>query len=353
MKNFLISTFSLLLLSVVSQAQILEATDLNPLGVSFTSGLAETYPVGEEGESMVWDYSTYMPVQATNADYWPSTSSPWSDDYPEADWVLYNGQGSYFYNFGPEFFEYFGGEEDGVSYPLDDSQRFFPYPFSYGETYADSTYALMNIQGVETFRKGEAVSEFNGYGSILHPSGIQMDNVSRISTQRTLQDSTDSDYVSITIDIVMFIQDTIAIPIVQHSDVLITQGVEEIIYDTIFADTLQLEVDTILIDTILPTVLYNYSFVEVLQSMSSGAEEIETPEFAMFPNPSTEGVTLKWHKTPDAIEFRDATGRLVHTEYAIPGINSSRVDVSKWSTGVYTATAIVGEQQTTKQLIVQ
>lgn len=353
MKQILISTFSLLLLSGVSQAQTLEAPDVNPLGVSFTNGLAETFPVGEEGENMVWDYTTFMPIQTINADYWPTSTSPWMDDYPEAEFVIYNGQGSYFYSFGPEYFEYFGGEENGVSYPLDDSQRFFPYPFSYGETFQDSTYAVLNIQGVDTYRKGEAVSEYNGYGSVLHPAGIQMDNISRITTHRTLQDSTAEDIVSITIDLIMFIQDTIAVPIIQHSDVLVTLGVEEVVYDTIFADTLELEVDTILVDTILPTVIYEYSIVEVLQSMSNGAEEIEMPEFAMFPNPASEGVTMTWSVMPDAIEFRDISGRLVHTEYAIPGLNSTRVDVSSWARGVYTTTVIVGDKQSSKQLILK
>jgi len=353
MKRNLILTFGLLYFSVAVNAQTLQAPEIPLMGITFSNGVAETFTIGEAGENMLWDYSSFVPLQTGTATCTPATSNPYSDDYPDADWVITSNGGAYFYNIGPDSFEYFGGVEQNISYPMDNSQILFPYPFSYGESFYDESSALLSIQGTETHRTGYCAAALDGYGSVQHPSGLLMDNVYRIRLDRIVRDSTVSGITTSHIDATIFMVDTLASPLIQHADVLITQGVEEIVIDTIFADSLNTVVDTILIDTIQPVVLYEYSIVEVLQSMGVSTEDAEAPDFAMFPNPASDLVTMIWWTQPEAIEFRDATGRLVHTEYATSGLNSTQLDVSGWARGVYLATAIVGEQQTTKQLVVQ
>lgn len=359
-KNLFLTTGLLLLAAITTinsnlQAQVLEAPAVPELGVSFSNAVAEAdiLDAGESGENMVWDYTGIVPVQVINYTYEPSTNSPFSDDYPYADWLLDDGVGQYFFSLGPDFNTYYGGIENGVSYPIEGGEVYYPYPFPFEEPFTSTMTTELEAQGMTIYREGEVNSVLDGYGTLQHPSGMVFEDVNRVRISRTLRDSASEGVANYYLEYVHFYHDTIVPPIVQHTHILITEGVEEIVVDTIFSDSLNTVIDTVLIDTILPTVTYDMSYVEVLQSIANSQEEPEAPSFAMFPNPATDRVTMKWYNTPDAIEFRDATGRLVHTEYAIPGINATQVDVSGWARGVYTATAIVGEQQTTKQLVIQ
>ena len=352
MKNLFL-TIGLVFLGAASQAQILQAPPVPELGVSATNGIAETYEIGEAGENMVWDYSGFVPVQAVPYAIEPSTNSVYSDDYPNANWLVDNGASISFYNFGPDYYEFFGAVEQGVSYPFEESEKYLPYPFPMDELFENEMTYSLTVQGVEYERTSQVSAVLDGYGSIIHPSGMEFDNVNRVRMNRQLEEISSQGVVNYDMEYVMFFQDTLVLPIVQHSDVLITQGVEEVVIDTIFSDSLNTVIDTILLDTIPPTVLYEYTIVEVLQSLAMGVKEEAALDFAMFPNPSTDRVTMKWWAQPEVIEFRDAAGRLVHTEFATTGLRSTQLDVSGWASGMYTATAIVGEQQITKQLVVQ
>lgn len=352
MKNLFL-TICLVFLGGTSQAQLLQAPPVPELGISATHGVAESYEIGEAGENMIWDYSGFVPIQAVPYTIEPSTNSVYSDDFPNANWMLDNGAYESFYNFGPDFYELYGTVEQGTSYSFEESEKYLPFPFPINEPFENEMSYTITVQGVDYTRTSVVNSVLDGYGSILHPTGIQFDNINRVRMSRSLEEVSSQGVVNYYTDVVMFFQDTLVLPLVQHTDVLITQGVEEIVTDTIFADSLMTVIDTVLIDTIPPTVLYDYTVVEVLQSIAMNAEEVEAPDFAMFPNPATDRVTMKWWAQPEAIVFRDATGRIVHTEYARPGLSSTQIDVSGWARGVYTATAIVGEQQTIKQLVVQ
>jgi hypothetical protein len=352
MKNLFL-TINLVFLGATSQAQILQAPQVPELGVSATHGVAESYEIGSAGENMVWDYSGFVPIQAVPYTIEPSTNSVYSDDFPYANWMIDNGSFESFYNFGPDYFELYGTAEQGTSYSFEEPEKYLPFPFPMNEPFENEMSYTITVQGIDYTRTSVINTVLDGYGSILHPTGIHFDNINRVRMNRSLEEVSSQGVVNYYSEVVMFFQDTLVMPLVQHTDALVTQGVEDIVIDTIFADSLNTVIDTLLIDTILPTVLYDYTIVEVLQSVAMGAEAAEAPDFALFPNPARDRLTMKWYLQPEAIEFRDATGRLVHTEYATQVLSSTQVDVSGWARGVYNVTAIVGEKQTTKQLIIQ
>ena len=108
-------------------------------GDSYTMGtLEELSEAGAAGENMAWDYSSFVTDNSYNGQILSSTPSSFEDDYPNANWMIEIGGGQYYFNFGPDVYEYYGGVEGGVSYPYYDSEIYFPYPFEYGETWTDT-----------------------------------------------------------------------------------------------------------------------------------------------------------------------------------------------------------------------
>ena len=343
--NMMRITFTPLVLSVLlsgfipfskANAQTLIAPSFLS-GDSFTMGALEFSEAGAAGESMAWDYSSFVTVNSYNGQILSSTPSSFEDDYPNANWIVEIGGGQYYYNFGPDVYEYYGGVEGGESYPYSDSEIYFPYPFSYGETWTDTYEVSLNILGAETQRSGVVTSVLDGYGTLDLPGGVYLDDVSRISMSREITDSSTTGEITYLIDHKLFYSGTMVVPIVTHTHVQIIEALDTAIQDI----TRILQLYTVATDEVQPEATYI--------------------DFTMFPNPASSKVQFVFAGgifTPnsiiDAIEIRDITGRLIETLQLVPGVNSGMIDVSTWAKGVYTATSKRGlESPSTKQLIVE
>lgn len=319
----------LLLVSVfvktISIAQILEPPIIIA-GDAFTYTVTDTVAPGDAGENMVWDYLNLGFIQSYNGQFLQSdTNDPNKDDFPYAAWIWEMAGGQYYYNFGPDMFEYFGGVENGTSYSYIDSEEYYPYPYNYGETHQDSAINTMNIMGMETFRSTFISTTFDGYGVLNMPNERSYNDVSRITVHRELSDSTIVGITNMIIDQTLFVQNGIPTPIVAHADIeVITEAGVEV-----------------------------YHVMEYLQNYTVGAEEIELDMFAMYPNPSADRVTLRWAAGAASIIAYDALGREVEVINTIPGITVAQFDVRDWAPGVYSISFTSGEVVTTKQLIVE
>ncbi|PCJ81892.1 MAG: hypothetical protein COA49_02710 [Bacteroidetes bacterium] len=307
-------------------------------GDSYTLGITELVDEGEPGENMVWDYSGVITPGGYEIVILPSSPSPFEDDYPEANWIMEIGAAnqSIYVNFGPDYLEYLGGVEQGISYPLTNSEIFFPYPFTYGETWIDDMSGTLNAAGMIINRSGIVESTVDGYGSLSLPGGIQLNDVTRVKTHREITDSTIIGVDTYVIDQIRFYQGTMLAPLVSHANIQIISP--------------------------LDTTVINYC--ELLQTYTVGIDNIVTQDerldFGMFPNPATSRVQVV---TPsfeyggssiNIIEVRDIAGRLVETISPISGMNVSVFDVSSWTSGVYNVTVNPGEQNSsTKQLLVE
>ena len=113
-------------------------------------GVAGIISAGDPGEEMDWDYSGTVTQDSYGIHILPASPSAYEDDYPDANWIMEipSYSQSVYTNLGPEYFEFFGGVEQGVSYPLTDSDIFWPYPFEYGETWNDAMSGTLNVQGM-------------------------------------------------------------------------------------------------------------------------------------------------------------------------------------------------------------
>ena len=328
----LLLAFLLITSNFSVNAQILIAPSFLS-GDGFSYGVTDFINAGEPGENMIWDYSGLVTQDSYNVLILPSSPSPYEDDYPDANWIMEIAAASQsiYCNFGPEFFEFFGGVEQGASYPLDDSDRFWPYPFEYGETWNDSMSGTLNAQGMIINRSGTTESTLNGYGSLLMPGGFQLDDVTRVQLDREIIDSSFVGVDIYKINQIRFYHDTLLAPLIVHTNFQIIS-----------------ELDTTVIDN-----------TELLQSYTVGVSPIEQPkaEFGMFPNPASNNVQVVWSSfgaSTNKIEIRDITGRVIKELNTIFGMSATTFDVSSWASGVYTVTVNPGQNNsTTKKLIVE
>ena len=123
----------------------------------------------------------------------------------------------------------------------------------------------------------------------------------------------------------MFIQNGIAVPVITHTTLIITT----------------------------PAGTDEYEFLEFMQSYAVEVGVVEPDLFAMYPNPSTDNVTIKWINKADAIEIYDGAGRLVESVSHCPGLNVTGIDVRDLNPGVYTVSLTSGKHVTTKKLVVE
>lgn len=302
-------------------------------GDSFTMGVAGMMSAGESGEEMDWDYSGTVTQDSYGIHILPASPSAYEDDYPGANWIMEipSYSQSVYTNLGPEYFEFFGGVEQGVSYPLTDSDIFWPYPFEYEETWTDAMSGTLNVQGMIINRSGTTESTMNGYGSISLPGGVQLDDVSRVEMTREITDSSLTGVNIYVVHQIRFHQGTMLAPLVVHTNFQMIS-----------------ELDTTVTNS-----------TEVLQSYAVGQASIEQPqsEFGMFPNPARDDVQLVWSSfdaSSKIVEVRDITGRVVEEIRSVSGMNSTTIDVRSWASGVYTVTVNPGQNNpTTKKLIVE
>jgi hypothetical protein len=307
------------------QAQTLNAPSFLS-GDSYTMAVVTNVEPGEAGENMTWDYSGVLFEGSYNGQFVPSSPSPYEDDYPNADWILESGGNQFYYNYGPDFFEYHGGAEQGVSYPYTDPETYHPYPFSFGETFEDNMAATVNIAGIETNRTGASSTTFDGYGAIDLPGGDHLEHISRLRCNRAITDSSITGVTSYTIDQIWFFQNGLLSPVVTHTDVVIEtpEGNDHLV------------------------------FTEHLQSYTVATDEIEVElDFAMFPNPARDFINLKYQHSPELIEIRDVIGRLVIETSPIQGLPVHRINTSNLSHGIYSVTLIEGSTSTTQKLVVE
>jgi len=302
-------------------------------GDSFAMGVTDYINAGDPGENMIWDYSGIVTQDSYSILILPSSPSPYEDDYPGANWIMEvpAASQSIYCNLGPDFFEFFGGVEQGVSYPLTDSDRLWSYPFEYEETWNDSMSGTLDAQGIIINRTGTTESTLNGYGSISLPGGVQLDDVTRVEMTREI---TDSSFTGVNIYVVhqiRFHQGTMVAPLVVHTNFQMIS-----------------ELDTTVTNS-----------TEVLQSYTVGQTSMEQPkeEFGMFPNPARDDVQVVWSSfgaSSKIVEVRDITGRVVEEIRSVSGMSSTTIDVSSWASGVYTVTINPGQKNpTTKKLIVE
>ena len=96
-----------------------------------------------------------------------------------------------------------------------------------------------------------------------------------------------------------------------------------------------------------------FDVMEFLISYTVDTEEVEADQFALFPNPASDRVTLKWFEGESLIDVYDASGRVIKNIQSMPGFPITAFDVSEWEAGVYTVSFTSSEGNKTKKLVVE
>jgi hypothetical protein len=79
----------------------------------------------------------------------------------------------------------------GSSVPYQDPEVVFKFPISYGSSSVDSLYSAFSTGGFNGVRRGTVSIDVTGYGTLLLPNSVTINNVLQVKLHETTIDSTD------------------------------------------------------------------------------------------------------------------------------------------------------------------
>jgi hypothetical protein len=146
---------------------------------------------GPAGMDQVWDFSNLTPAGKMTSYMFASKGYENSYLYPDANMVLKENDMSYFYKVTPAGMEEYGNSTGKFSVIYDQPIVKFPFPFSYGSS-CTGTYSGKISGSVTGDIKGTYSSTADGYGTLILPGNIRINDVLRVKSVRTNDNSPSS-----------------------------------------------------------------------------------------------------------------------------------------------------------------
>ena len=146
---------------------------------------------GPSGASVTWDFSSVgmeFPLSITFT-YDEAASSPYAGLYPDANLVRYGGSSSSpdfyqdFYSATSTAYEELGRRSPAGNNSFSNTRLAMPFPFTFGDEFTDPHYATGNNEQGNYILHGTDTVKADGYGMLILPEGIVLEDVLRIKTK--------------------------------------------------------------------------------------------------------------------------------------------------------------------------
>lgn len=332
MKKILLSLGAISSLTAMSQSITVNDT--------LSTGLSTNYFVMDSlapslsaitGTSVTWNYSTLAAYEnATILDQIiDASASTYASDYTTSDYNddLSGGASIYFSN-TPDSVVVHGYvfEADGnlvkVFFDIN-SLKSLELPMTVGDSYTDAIAGVVNIMGADFPATGSATVTCDGAGT-LQVSGDVISNVIRIKLVETIDASITVPFpVSGTVTRTVYSYYDLANdkqPILVHATLDITSDVLNDNYTAVY-----------------------YAGTPMFMEVDENTEM----SFSIFPNPSSDLVTINLTQPVSQVTIYNAVGQIVFQQNQVN--NSMTVNVSNWRPGIYVVQAnnngILNEQK--------
>lgn len=156
--------------------------------INYTEVVPDGLTAGPSGENVTWDFSdltltgAFYSLELINL-----ADAPDYTEFPGANMASDNGFGQYgFLKLTSSEYTNYGSNAIGVITYYDDPEEIFVFPMSYGTTNTDNFHASF-FSGIDFERSGTTISEADGYGTLILPTGT-FEDVLRVKVS---QDYTD------------------------------------------------------------------------------------------------------------------------------------------------------------------
>lgn len=339
MKNFLLSLVTLTGFSAVAQDITVNDT--------LSSGLSTNYFVMDSltpslsavtGTGVTWNYDTIWAYENNTIldQIIDASASTYASDYPMADYNddLSSGASLYFSN-TPDSMVVHGYvfEADGnlvKVYFSTNTLKSLEFPMSVGDSFTDQIEGEVNIQGTDFPATGSATVTCDGSGT-LHMSGDVITNVVRVKLVEVIDASVTIPFPPITIT------GTVTRTVYSYYD--LTNDKQPILVHA----TIDITSDVL-----------NDNYTAVYYSgtpMFLGVEENNEITFSVYPNPTSDLVTISLGQQVEQITIYDALGKMVFEQNQVNG--TLNVNVAAWSAGVYVVRVNNQGMITEKKLVIK
>jgi hypothetical protein len=190
MKKIFLSFFYACAISSFAQPTITQAQFPMAVGDIVTTYGQSTYIGCTEGPGQTWDYtgldiSAPLTLNVINPGASGITGLP-------ASTLCNNFMGSvecFFIDSTGMQRTGFGGSTE--NFPYQDPQDIFNFPISYGNNLVDSFYSNYVTNGFNGIRRGTVTMNVTGYGTLLLPNSVTLNNVLQLKLHEITIDSTD------------------------------------------------------------------------------------------------------------------------------------------------------------------
>ena len=199
MIKFYAVLFSGLLAGAALSAQItIDGSDVPPFGVVLTFGedtLVAGIAPGPAGAGQSWDFLSLGLHSAFQNTVLDPAETPFSLDFPDADFALFGTDGFYSYaQVADEALLALGGSAplpggSSATARFDPPQKLLPAPATYGSSF-DNDFgftifldgAIFGVDSVQIRERGSQLAEIDAYGSLKIPSGTYETLRQRVET---------------------------------------------------------------------------------------------------------------------------------------------------------------------------
>jgi len=185
-----------LLTSVSLLAQpVLTATGINPvIGDQFSNKTVGYVSPGSAGAAQTWNLSTMTGTTTTTSTMVTVGSTPNGSSFPNANESGKSSSGTYSYiKTSTGAFQLYGevapSGTTSVVFSYSNPEDLLHFPFNYTNSYTDTWASVFTNAGSTYYRKGTDSVKYDGYGTLILPSG-SYSNVSRVHFVQNYQDST-------------------------------------------------------------------------------------------------------------------------------------------------------------------
>lgn len=175
MKKFLLSTFGLLVFSLIASAQTINIGDMTPqIGLVYSQGNGDYISPGASGANQTWDLSGMN----NNETFTTTISNPsglsGAENFPNATFAsVIQGQESIGYSaVVNNRIEIVGLYTPNVTMTYPNPQTQIQFPLSYQSTYSDTYERNADLgSGISNQEVGGSSTVVDGYGTLITPTG--------------------------------------------------------------------------------------------------------------------------------------------------------------------------------------
>lgn len=302
-------------------------------GESFVQKVVSSFYPLEDGGTTNQTYDlTYLnnpewgPV-AAGSTLLSVASTPNGKVYGGADIAMEGGGQTVYYSYGDSY-EYHGGVQNNLVVAYDDTEVYFPYPYSIGDSWEDGFSCEYGAAGITIYRTGNVVSECISSGTLGLPGPVNYENVYRIHMTEMLVDSTFLGTYELVVEGDYFM--SAAYPLTLAALINITTTDTPITGNPIITEsTAGVWLDQYVVQT----------------------PELERPSWAMLPNPATDHIALVGLTSANSeVVVYGMDGREWLREVVRPGLTAQVINVRELPVGTYVVRTADGAAQ---QLVIQ